>query len=353
MLKIRIITIHDIPNFGSVFQGYALCRYLISQGYTDTEIIDYSPKYYNKNNIRSLIGKLLNYKAYKSRAKKFRCFIEKYLPLTKKHFTKISQLERFDFSADVYIAGGDQLWNVYHDSGRDDAYKLTWIKAGKKISYATSMGQTGFTQNELEQLAEKISDFSAISVREKSSTQMLSKVGVRSVQCVDPVFLLDPSEYKKFIKPINQPRYLLVYLVTPSELLESCISYLSKKHGLKVILCSGFSKKCTCDQFLKDLGPDEILSYIYHADIVLSSSFHATAFSLIFKKKFFAILFHEHTNERIVDLLRMVEMPNRIIMDEVGPGNILRMFDISSLDNYCKLIEFSKKYLKGNLNVDA
>ena len=353
MLKIRIITIHDIPNFGSVFQGYALCRYLISQGYTDTEIIDYSPKYYNKNNIRSLIGKLLNYKAYKSRAKKFRCFIEKYLPLTKKHFTKISQLERFDFSADVYIAGGDQLWNVYHDSGRDDAYKLTWVKAGKKISYATSMGQTGFTQNELEQLAEKILDFSAISVREKSSTQMLSKVGVRSVQCVDPVFLLDPSEYKKFIKPINQPRYLLVYLVTPSELLESCISYLSKKHGLKVILCSGFSKKCTCNQFLKDLGPDEILSYIYHADIVLSSSFHATAFSLIFKKQFFTILPDEHTNERIVDLLRMVEMPNRIIMDEVGPGNILRMFDISSLDNYCKLIEFSKKYLKGNLNVDA
>ena len=353
MLRIRIITIHDIPNFGSVFQSYALCRYLISQGYGDTEIIDYSPKYYNKNNIRSLLGKLLNYRAYISRTKKFRRFIEKYLPLTEKHFTKISQLEQFDFSADVYIAGGDQLWNVYHDSGRDDAYKLTWVKAGKKISYATSMGQTGFTQSELEQLAEKISDFSAISVREKSSIQMLSKVGIRSVQCVDPVFLLDPSEYKKFIKPINQPRYLLVYLVTPSELLESCISYLSKKHGLKVILCSGFSKKCTCDQFLKDLGPDEILSYIYHADIVLSSSFHATAFSLIFKKQFFAILPDEHTNERIVDLLRMVEMPNRIIMDEVGPGNILRMFDISSLDNYCKLIEFSKKYLKGNLNVDA
>jgi len=38
-MRIRIITIHNIPNFGSVFQSYALCKYLISQGYEDTKII--------------------------------------------------------------------------------------------------------------------------------------------------------------------------------------------------------------------------------------------------------------------------------------------------------------------------
>ena len=97
----------------------------------------------------------------------------------------------------------------------------------------------------------------------------------------------------------------MVYLVTPSPLLEKTINYLKEKYNLKVILCGGFSKKCTCDEFLKDLGPDEILSYIKNAEIVLSSSFHATSFSIIFEKQFFTILPDEHTNERIEDLLNI------------------------------------------------
>ena len=115
-MRIRIITIHNIPNFGSVFQSYALCKYLISQGYEDTKIIDYNPDYYNKCTIRAVIGKILNYGAYRRRTKRFRDFVKKYIPITNERFTDIGQLSNFDFSADIYIAGGDQLWNVFHDS---------------------------------------------------------------------------------------------------------------------------------------------------------------------------------------------------------------------------------------------
>lgn len=349
VLKIRIITIHGIPNFGSVFQSYGLCEYLKSQGYDDVSIIDYNPKYYTSKSLRSLIGRILNFGSYKRRTRKFRNFIEQNLPLTDQSFTNLSELKQYDFLADVYIAGGDQLWNVYHTCGHDDAYKLTWI-SGKKISYGTSLGQTDFTQEEIKELASKISDFSFVSVRESTSVQMLRDVGVAATHCVDPVYLLNEEHYHRFLKPVNQPPYLLVYLVTPSDLLDKTIEVLSKKYGLKVILCSGFSKKCACDEFLKDLGPDEILSYIYNADIVLSSSFHATSFSLIFKKQFFTILPNQHTNERILNLLSHWGLEQRIITDEEKLYNFCDMkIDYSCLDSYDKKVDSSKEYLKGAL----
>ena len=85
-MKIRIITIHGIPNFGSVFQSYALCEYLKSQGYTDVEIIDYNPTYYKSKSLRAIAGKFLNFGSYMRRTRKFREFIEHNLPLSKDSF---------------------------------------------------------------------------------------------------------------------------------------------------------------------------------------------------------------------------------------------------------------------------
>ena len=98
------------------------------------------------------------------------------------------------------------------------------------------------------------------------------------------------------------------------------------------------------------MGPDEILSYIYHAEIVLSSSFHATSFSLIFKKQFFTILPGLHTNERILDLLSQRELMQRIITDEEQLNNACDMkIDYSTIKTYDNMIEASKEYLKGAL----
>ncbi len=348
-MKILIITIHSIPNFGSVFQSYALCKYLQDLSY-DVQLIDYDPPYFNKLTLRTFIAKALNINHYIRRKNKFNSFVKKYIPLTENHFSNYQMLCDYKFDADVYIAGGDQLWNVYHDSGNDDAYKLCFTN-GNKMSYATSMGQTDFSNDELMSLCSKIRDFKYISVRESSSIQLLKKGKIEAVHCVDPVFLLSRNDYLPFIKEIKQPKYLLVYLVTPSDLLEKSIEFLSKKYNLKVILCSGFSKKCTCDLFLKDLGPDEILSYIANAEIVLSSSFHATSFSIIFKKQFFTILPDAHTNERIVDLLTIQGLLHRIISNDNDINlHLSDKIDYSLVKDYSKNIVKSKDYLSKALD---
>ena len=348
-MKIKIITIHNIPNFGSVFQTYTLSRFLRENGYADVEVVDYNPSYFKPHSLRSRVAALINLIPYFRRKKKFSAFIRKNIPLTSKSFSSIAELRDAGLEADVFIVGGDQLWNIYHACGKDDAYKLTFFK-GKKISYGTSMGQKSFPRRDLEDLASKISNFSAIGVRETSSVELLKSVGINAVPTVDPVYLLPASHYDRLLPTINEPPYLLVYLVTPSRLLEDTIAYLADKYGLKVILCSGFSRKCTCDKFLKDLGPDEILSYIRHADIVLSSSFHATSFSLIFEKQFFTILPDEHTNERIEDLLRVRGLSERIITQSSDLSKELdRKIDYSTVKPYKANIEDSMKYLKDSL----
>lgn len=348
-MKIKIITIHNIPNFGSVLQAYALVKFLNKSGYANVEVVDYNPSYFKPHSLRSKLAILLNWGAYQKRKRKFSAFIKKNIPLTKFSFSSLKELAYFQFDADVFIAGGDQLWNVHHECGLDDAYKLIFFK-GKKISYATSMGQKQFPMEALKDLASKLQDFSTVSVRETSSAMLLNSVGIKAVSCVDPVYLLPVSDYENLLSPINEPPYLLVYLVTPSKLLEDAICYLSSKYGLKVILCSGFSKKCSCDKFLKDLGPDEILAYIRNAEIILSSSFHATSFSLIFEKQFFTILPDEHTNERIIDLLSVRGLSERIITESSNLSyELSQRIDYSKIKSYSNKIEESVKYLNNSL----
>ena len=98
---------------------------------------------------------------------------------------------------------------------------------------------------------------------------------------------------------------------------------------------------------MKDLGPDEILSYIYNAEIVLSSSFHATSFALIFKKQFYTILPDLHTNERILDLLTARDLQDHIITDPAQLENMDQLtIDYDKLKPYTPLIESSKAYLE-------
>ncbi len=349
-LSIRIITIHGIPNFGSALQCMALCRYLRKSGYDNVEVIDYNPIYFKPHSLKSVAGMILNIKDSQIRGKKYREFVKTNIPLTEQRFRSYKDLAQAGLVADVYIAGGDQLWNVFHNCGRDDSYKLTFVH-GKKISYGTSMGQYGFSDVELDDLADKIKGFSAISVRESMSVHMLATRRLHAQHVADPVFLLDPDEYDKvLVRPVAE-RFLLVYMVTPSKLLEDCIAYLSKRHNLEVILCFGLSKKCTCDKHDKRAGPAEILGYVKYADFVLSSSFHATAFATMFKKQFFTILPHEKTNDRILDFLELRELKNRIITEGSDLYGMLNdCIDYSRIKDYKDMIDSSKAFLKNALH---
>lgn len=347
-MRIEILTIHRLNNFGSALQAMALYEYIADLGY-DVEIIDYHPAYYNGNKIRNYVGRILYRKNIANREKKFDEFLNRNVRLSVHRYKMLEALEKNHPAADLYIAGGDQLWNYHHICGKDDTYKLVFWH-GRKISYGTSMGGNFFSKEQLLDLKSKIKDFETISLREKQSLSLLKEIGLNATWVVDPVMLLPTDRYKKLmIKPKEREKFAFVYLVSPSAILDSAVEYLSKVCKLKIIVYSGVAHKCKCDIQKRELGPEEVLGYIYNAEFVLSSSFHATVFSILFKKKFAVILPGETTNERLFDLLSWTKYEDGIIKT-LSELEMLYMKDNWYTDEKEKIIEErvqeSKRYLK-------
>ena len=64
---------------------------------------------------------------------------------------------------------------------------------------------------------------------------------------------------------------------------------------------------------IQDFGPIELLSLINNAEYVLTTSFHAVAFSLILEKQFYAI--KTAFSNRIENILRCMNIENRLLED--------------------------------------
>ena len=66
-----------------------------------------------------------------------------------------------------------------------------------------------------------------------------------------------------------------------------------------------------CDKVCADIGPLEFVNLILNAEAVVSNSFHATVFAIIFHKEFFVIERKERINTRVNDLLKVFGVEDR------------------------------------------
>ncbi len=344
---INIITLHSIPNPGSVLQAYALQQFLFENGYNN-EIVDYRPLYsiLGKSKIKGIMREFLFRKNQKSLLSKYNTFIENNMKLTHNTYNNFKSLVDNPPIADKYLTGSDQLWNLSYNSGKDDAYFLKFINSNNKYAFATSVGKSSIPVDELNTILKNINTFKSISTREKSTSEILSKKLSRNIEWVcDPVFLLDKNKYMDMIKPVDFKDYVVIYLSKSSNFLNSIVEKIKKEYGYKIILLGGNITRCSCDLHVKDLGPYDFLSYLYNAKLVISSSFHATAFSHIFHKEFIAIL-PEGNSERIESLLQLTGMENRIIRNIDELSCLRDKIDFNIVDQkLCGFINNSKQFL--------
>ncbi len=343
---IDLITLHDICNPGSVFQAYALNKFINDIGY-DCRVIDYVPPYSHvgKNKLKGLIKQILFGKNNKIIKDKYRDFMKQNMRLTAERYTSYAELKDKLPTAQLYISGSDQLWNRDYDCGNDEAYYLSFVDGAPKISYATSLGKKQVSDEDIKFIANRIKDFIFVSVRERSSCDMLAPVLDKDVKWVcDPVFLLDKNDYLKNAKRLVDGKYIVIYLSAGTELLEEIIGKV-RDDGYKVILLGGSITRCTCDLHIKDMGPEDFISLLYYADAVLSSSFHATAFSHIFHKKFGAIL-PEKNGERIESLLSLSGLEKHIINKADDYKVLFEDIDYEGVDQrITPFVAESKKFL--------
>ena len=338
-MKIGILTIHDSPNYGACLQCYALWKYLSDQGY-DCEIIDlhrpgahpdYIPsrKYRRARPVQKSILKKLKLLLKRSLGKK---------PLQRQYYNEESKIKFDAFNSlytkskpyndidefydnppryDIYIAGSDQLWNptqIYCI----EPYFLTFVSGAekKKISFSTSIGITELTDKEKDLFKQWLSDFTAISVREKQAKELLSSFVDREVKQVsDPTFLLPYTSWKKLANyPNIKAKYILYFAL--HIILDYC-KKLSIESGLPLYVMNQTQPDPIDNSYLavKDAGPRDFIGYIANADMVITDSFHGTVFSIIMGSKNFYTYIAPNSNRgsRIEDLLNTFSLSNHIL----------------------------------------
>ena len=215
--------------------------------------------------------------------------------------------------ADIFFAGSDQIWNSFFNNGKDPAFYLDFAPLGTvKASYAASFATENIVTELKPQIKEWLSNMDYISVRESSGLNILNDLGIQeAVQVLDPVFLLPKEKWESIIEyTAENDSYILLYDFDKNEQLGLAARELAHKNGWKVY---SYLDNPYCDRCFKNAGPRAFLGLIKNAEMVISNSFHATAFSLIFEKNFWVINRKEAINTRMRDLVESIDLGNRLV----------------------------------------
>ena len=316
-MKVSIITCHNVYNFGASLQCYALMKFLSEKGH-NVSIIDYRPAYLNNHFSFSAIGnpvweksivRRVIYRALKfprrlillKRKVNFDKFTKRYLKLSESRYVSFNQLREHPPIADIYICGSDQIWNSVFENGRDPAFYLQFAPIGStKVSYAASFGTDYLVEGSKKLVVSSLKEFSAISVREVSGVKILNSIGIYNVEKVlDPVFLLKRYQWEEMvIKSRYNNKFVLVYDFDNSNIIKNISEKIASYENLKIY---SLNKLNYVHRSFELYGPEEFIGLIKNAEYIVTNSFHAVAFSLIFNKSFWVV----RRKEKLLSLIHI------------------------------------------------
>ena len=336
-MKIKTITCHDVYNYGSSLQAYALMKCLEDFGH-DVEIINYKPYYLttrynfwyiegqsryrdlcNKSKFIHLLYALKNYPVrYKTIGRKspFDQFRNKYLKITDRRYATNEELKTNPPTADLFITGSDQVWNSVMLLGRDPAFFLDFVPEGfMRASYASSFGESSIVESYKSFTRVMLEKLSHISVRETTGLKILKTIDIKNaIQALDPVFLLSRQQWESIIKKEHTEKYLLVYDFIHDPAIEQAARKIAAEKGWKIYSINDERELSYAHKNISNAGPLEFMEFIKSSQMVISNSFHGTAFSIIFEKEFYVFnLATLNNSSRMSDLLSLVDLSHRHI----------------------------------------
>jgi hypothetical protein len=305
----------------------------------------YLHKFANKDifkaKIRQLKGKIVLKKSadlrenFAIRNKCFDAFYKKYIHLSPLNKDR-TQLSKLSESMDAVVVGSDMLWhpiNIEHDY-----YTLTFVPdTVKKISYATSFGTTMIPKYLRQQTKNFLTRFDSISVRERSGVEVVRNLGVnKNVQVVlDPTLLFTAAEWMDIQseKSIIKEKYIFCYFLGVNQAHRRMACEIQKATNYKIVVLQHLDEYVKEDEAFGDIkpynvGPEEFVNLIRHAEYVCTDSFHGTCFSILNHKKFltfnrFLNTNSQSTNTRIDSLLGMLDLSGRRVTEELDEAKIM------------------------------
>ena len=289
MKKIGIITIVDNNNYGNRLQNYAVHKVYGELGYS-CETLQLNQRKESKKYLfrawkmfyKPIEKQLKRDKLEKQRFEKFKNFTMKYVPTKEKFFWNNKIKEEYDY----FSVGSDQIWNSYLDFGYLTEF-LSFARPEQRLTFSPSFGTDNIKQSKIENFRKGLSGFNNISVRESAGAKIVKELtGKNASVLIDPTMMLDAKDWLQIAKkPKNidfTKSYILTYFLGGrTKKIEEDLNKYSKKENMNVYHLLDKEQE---ELFVAD--PSEFIYLVSKAKMIMTDSFHACVFSLLFNKAF-------------------------------------------------------------------
>ncbi len=368
-MKIAILTLPLHTNYGGILQAYALQTVLERMGHEVTHLQAKHSRLHNPVVMPLVWCKRLYRKCFQG-DNQLPVFENPYKWARKNTDRFISENLNCRFLApeewneglakdyDAGVVGSDQVWRPIYSP---DVTRFFTAFLGHsdicRIAYSASFGVdvNEFSNEQIACGRKYLKLFSAISVREESGIRLCRELfDVQACQVLDPTMLLRREDYQRFASTAPQsPGNLMVYVLDRTEDKDAFISKFAEKRGLVPFYANskvempwdidipiGERKQPPLESWLRGFAD---------AEFVLTDSFHACVFSILFHKPFGVFVNLERGLSRIESLLRPLGLMDRCIFD--APVDLDRPIDWELIDNVLmQKAESSMEFLKQALN---
>ena len=338
-MKIGIISLTLHTNYGGILQAYALQTVLERMGH-EVEVLNrpFTPiktkwKEIPKRIIKKLLGRdvvIFSERRYNREApilnKAVWDFRKKYIH--ERIINSLHEIKEDDY--ECIVVGSDQVWRPRYfkqqwKTGIEDAY-LAFTKGWniKRIAYAASFGVDTweYTDDETAKCREAIKMFDAVSVREDTGVDLVNQhLGINAVQMLDPTMLLTREDYTKIFTEVPTPKSagsLLVYLLEVNKKKKFLVRRIEKERDLKAFSVNrALVRKAAPLEERAIPSVESWLRGLFEARFIITDSFHACVFCLIFDKPFLVIENKNRGVSRIQSLLSALSLKELLIQDDM------------------------------------
>lgn len=304
MKKIGLLSLYyKTYNYGAQLQAYALQKAISLMGY-DCEQIQFD---WSNEETK------LSYETASINRDGFERFYNS-IPHSSKVYTP-KNIRSCVSNYDAFVCGSDQIWGVDKQMPKYvlPMMALSFVPESKvKIAYAASMGALCCSTEKQEILKATLKRLNAISVREKGATNFIETLSCKPVEYVlDPTLLLSAKEWDDIAEnPQTSEPYVLLYGLGNGLKGNEFIKRILQTQNIKTIELAYDSGE--------KYSPYEFLGLIKNAQYILTNSYHATIFSIIYNKPFYsfpvdAVDGEYSKNNRMLELLQQLGLQSRYI----------------------------------------
>jgi len=313
-MKVGIVTLPLHTNYGGILQAWALQTVIERMGHESSHVF------------RHLLGPFVLYEGLTDAQVRE---IQRYTDRFVDRYVRCDETPVKDIAPDRYdafVVGSDQIWRHFYTTALCGDWKVAFLDFARdwnvrRISYAPSFGLDRWEapESDIPVCSELLKKFDAVSCREVAGAELCRKVlGVEAKTVVDPTMLLAKEDYAALVEgERTEPLAgdLMCYVLDRSPEKRRLIDALAAKRGLVPFYANARPEDRSAPLSERIQPPlEQWLRGFRDAKTVITDSFHATVFSILFGTPFVVTGNPDRGLSRLESLLGLLGLEDHLVM---------------------------------------